>query len=302
MKTRLLLIVIVLLPILLSGQGVVQKQNSTQTSNTGYQSQTYQNGSQNTNSYQPTQTVQPTLQYTQPQNQQYTVVKQNNTQLQNGYSGVNTYQNPNNGYNSVKYQPGASEKTRGMLPLGKTGSITKNNMDQKGLRTNTGQIVERKDPVQKPNTLVNSIADSSSGHYTDVIVLQKFPLKESYVPQSPEVVYKLTPTLRLRYVSGCFNGWNDLNGFGVHIAAFVNFNYCKGVANWIRKKYHATSYIFEDQSGYPHYHLVFGRWLSFKSAEIFEGKVRREAPHAFVCLWRNDFSVLLPDFRIMQDF
>jgi hypothetical protein len=149
---------------------------------------------------------------------------------------------------------------------------------------------------------ITALTDTAVVHHTDDFVYDKSPIKKDYLPQSPshspEMVYKLTPTLRLRYVCGDIYGNRDLFGYGVHVAAFKNYDYCVAVSKWLRKKYKAITYIVEDQSGYIHYHLVFGRWLNYKSAEIFEGKVRKDAPNAFVFRWMMD-AIQLVDNSII---
>jgi hypothetical protein len=302
MKTLVLFFSVLLIPVYLYSQGGVQKQNYSQSSNRVSQSQTYQGSVQSTNSYQPRQTYQPTPQYNQHQSEPYQVEKQNNSQLQSGYTQDAKYQNS---YKYNKVEESNLNRSDRSLQTVLLRDVAKRNT-QKTVRTATQRgknLVKVGNSTEiAPHDASDHGKDYSVSSTTSEVVLVKYPVKNSYVPQSPEVVYKLTPTLRLRCVLGRFNGLCDLNGFGVHIATFINFNYCVGVANWIRKKYHAISFIFEDQSGIPHYHLVFGKWSYYKEAEVFEGKVRREAPHAFVIRWRSDLSVLYPNGNIMKAY
>jgi hypothetical protein len=136
--------------------------------------------------------------------------------------------------------------------------------------------------------------DSSAMHYTGLVLPQKGC--ETKVNQqclkSPEKVYRLSPNYRLRYMSGPFCGLQGQNGYGVHIAAMKNYNYCVAVAKWLQKKYHFSFMVLEDETSFTHFHLVFGRWCNYKSAEIFKGKVRRDAPNAFVFRWMMDNKLL----------
>ena len=298
MKIPYFLMAILLLPVSLMGQGVVQKQTYTPTSQTVYQKQT-QPANVQTQS-QSRQTYQPVQQYSQPVNQQLRVDKQMNTHLQQGYSTNNNYPNSSSVSSSTTGKIMAAN-ARGLQSIAKNHTLTKRTSDKPDKQEVADIGFERKEITIRPNILVNTISDSSTGLNPNITVNGIYdPCKAK--PIEPEAVYKFTPAFRLCYTSCTPTGWNDLAGYGVHIAAFLSYNYCVGVANYIRKKYHATSYIFEDQKGYPHYHLVFGRWLNVKSAQIFREKVRREAPNAFICFWRNNFDVLLPDGKIMQNY
>jgi hypothetical protein len=302
MKTRLLLIVF-LFPAVIFGQGGGQKGNYTPTSNTVYKSQTYTGSSQSSGSYQPKQSYQPTQQYTQPKTQQYQTVRQDNSQLQKGYSNEKRYQ----GSSSYSNSSTVSKQNETYRPVG-LNSITKPEKDEKISKTGSVHKVEieRKPTasgeIQNVNTMQYAQKEEKSSAGTDVLVNYKIPEKEVYLPKSPELVYKLTPGLRLRYVVGDFHGWCDLHGFGVHAASFVNYNYCLTIAKWLSKKYHATSYILEDQSNYPHYHLVFGRWYKYISALIFEGKVRKEAPNAFVFRWTLNPKFMTEDWVLLPSY
>jgi hypothetical protein len=302
MKTRILLIAVTLIPCLLFGQGEVPKQSFTQTSGSSCQNQPSQGCVQNQNTYQPKQSYQSTPQNNQPQNQQYQPVRQDNSQLQSGYHYDTKYQNSNSYPGSSKINLNRTEKESGLSSLMKIDSYYKINATKFSRLSSSDLHLLKYGSVKPHNTSICSLTDNSGSHQTGEFVLEEDPVKKSYVPRCPEVVYKLTPTLRLRCVVGEFRGECDLNGFGVHIATFLNYDYCVAVAKWIRNKYHATSYVFEEQRGYPHYHLVFGRWTYYKSAEIFEDKVRRDAPHAFVIRWRSDFSVLLPNGMLMPGY
>ena len=289
MKTRLLLIALTLSPAFLFGQGGGQKGTYTQASNSGYRNQTYTGSSQSSGSYQPKQTYQPTQQYTQPKTQQYQTVKQDNSQLQKGYRNETRYQ----GTPTYKTSPSVTKLNETYQPVG-LQSIARADKVEKTVKTENIKKVtlERKTTthgeIQNVNATQYAQKEENSPEGTEVLVNYKIPQKEVLLPKSPELVYKLTPNLRLRCVVGDFHGWCDLHGFGVHAASFVNYNYCLSIAKWLSKKYHAVSYIVEDQSVYPHYHLVFGRWYKYISALIFEGKVRKEAPNAYVFRWSLD--------------
>ena len=246
---------------------------------------------QTQNSYQPKQTYQSTPQYNQPQpqTQQYQVVRHDNSQLRNGYHNDIKYQASNNYPVISKNGLHHVEKQSALAYLHQREYSDKLKPVKASRLSSADLSLIKRGEVKPCNVSIISLTDSSAVHHTDNLLYNKSPMKKTCEP--PQRVYKLTPIIKLKCVVGEFRGKPDLDGYGVHIASFLNYNYCLAVARWLRNKYHATSYVFEDQEGYTHYHLVFGRWIYCKMAQIFLGKVRREAPNAFVVVWRNDFSI-----------
>ncbi len=297
MKTHLLLVAGILFPGFLFCQGVVQKQTYTQTSNTTYQSRTNQGGGQTVNAnstYHPQQNSQSTStsRYSQQQSQQTNnTVRQDNLHVQNGYHANNKNLNADKTISSTESNLDKGKNISGLSQMRKPDDSYLSGSE---ILTTKDIHLNRKGSVGKPNVLVNFLDDPNiTYHPTGAIPVTYFKSK-SYKSTviSPAQVYYLKPGLRLKVVGGDVCELKNLDGFGVHIACFANYKYCESIAKWLRNKYKATFYILEDSYSYNHYHLVFGRWLSFKTAEIFEGKVRRNVPWAFVFPWNLDADFL----------
>ena len=147
----------------------------------------------------------------------------------------------------------------------------------------------KKEAKVNPGALVPHVPDSNAQHVGGMVLPLKMDVPYVSPPRSHEPIYTYyaSPTMRFYCCYGNYRELCDGTLYGVHIAVFFNYNYCVAVSKWLQKKYKAIPFIIEDDSGMQHYHLVFGRWFSYKAAEIFEGKVRKDAPNAFVVRWKN---------------
>ena len=288
MKTHLLFVVSIIISGFLYGQNAGQKQNYSQPSENSYRSQPASSAVQQNKAtnYQQQQQNQPVQ-----QNQQRNVTPvytgtQNNSPLQYGSKQIPvTYRS--NDYSLQRKNTAIDKKEEKLTSL-----MRYNEADMRHAkiqRINKPQLLN--ETAAKPHEIL-PLADSAVVHDQEGYLLQKNPIAQAYPRFCPREVYYITPNMRLKLVVGKFGGVSGLSGYGVHIASFLNYNYCVTVAKWLRNKYKATSYIVEDISGGSHYHLIFGQWYNYKSAQIFEGKVRQVAPYAYVFKWLMDTGLL----------
>ncbi len=289
MKTIITLFMGLFLPMLLLGQSSAQKKTYTSGSSSSSQSQSSQ---------QTYQRVQPTTTYqSQPQVQQQTQQTpvqnyQTNSQSSSQWQRIHSMQKVEKSINTTPAMTNTSgQRSINSVPTvsGKVGTVMSRNQASQKKAFTLPYILIKKVAKVNPNALVPPVQDSNAQHVGGIVIPQKMSVPNVSPPRSHEPIYNycVSPTMRFY---GNYDNYRYLRSgdiYGVHIAAFANYNYCVAVSKWLQKKYKAIPYIIEDISGLRHYHLVFGRWFSYKAAEIFEGKVRRDAPNAFVIRWKN---------------
>ncbi len=293
MKTLVFFVSALLIPAFLFSQGLGQRQISSQTSNSGFQAQQCSYSLQQvqpTSTYQIQQTVQPTIQ--QQSVQQNQTDYQSHSQLQNGYNNTKIERNSNNEYSNSKSEGKLSDKNYG------SNAINISNVLSKTITVDKGNVVSQKKHINnlvRPRPIVlysklNGIATTNYPIGVDANI-KNLPEKLPKSVISPAKVYWLTPTVRLLNCYGSARRFSDIDGYGVYAGSFNNYQYCLAVSNWLRKKYKAEYFIFEDISHGVHFHLVFGRWVSHYSATIFRGKVSEDVPYAYIVRWTQDFKV-----------
>ncbi|MEI6122588.1 MAG: hypothetical protein WCQ95_03065 [Bacteroidota bacterium] len=292
MKTSVLLWVSIVVPAFLFGQGTVQKQTGSQSSGQSYQKQT---GSYNvqpvqqTNTMQVQQQVQPTYQQ-QPIQQTQSYSKPTYQSQSSSHVGKYEKSTVNNAN-----KPRVDASRNSTLATGVSGYLSINNTI-KDYKDGNKSFLMKRNTESKPKPVIISYKDSSSVQTPDGTITSpiKYDIPDlyAYKVSPPTNVCRVTPAIRLYCINGNRNNLCTLDGYGVWAGAYKNYNYCLSVAKWLKKKYMANAFIFEDISYGIHYHLVFGYWKNHYLALIFQGKIRKDIPYAYIVRWTDYFNVI----------